>query len=122
MHVIVGCVVFSVQKPAGAEAESLSGEGPSTPSTAAGGKGSKAKKAPTTESLLAKRKKLWHAIVKKDISKAAKARTNARKEMMSNAKKVLSRTTRTDCISKKCTTIFIVVGITTMVRCMLLSI
>lgn len=61
-------------------------EGPSTPSQS--GKGSKSKKAPTAESLLSKRKKMWHAIVKKDISKAAKARTTVRKEMMSNAKKV----------------------------------
>ena len=49
---------------------------------------SKTKKPPTAEVLLARRKKLWHSIVKKDISKAAKAHASARKELLSNAKKV----------------------------------
>ncbi|XP_067943533.1 chromatin-remodeling ATPase INO80-like isoform X2 [Watersipora subatra] len=53
----------------------------------AAAKGTKTKKPPTAEVLLARRKKLWHTIVKKDISKAAKARLSARKELLSNAKK-----------------------------------
>lgn len=51
-------------------------------------KTSKGKKPLTAEILLARRKKLWHAIIKKDIPKAAKARTSTRKEVMNNARKV----------------------------------
>ncbi|KAF6035934.1 hypothetical protein EB796_005756 [Bugula neritina] len=50
-------------------------------------KSGKVKKVPTAEILLARRKKLWHSIVKKDISKAAKARVTSRKEMLGNARK-----------------------------------
>lgn len=60
----------------------------SSASAGTSSKGAKAKKPATAEVLLARRKKLWHSIVKKDISKAAKARLTARKELLSNAKKV----------------------------------
>jgi len=68
-------------------------ESPLPSSSTPSGK-AKGKKPPSAEVLLAKRKKIWHHIVKKDIPKASKARVNLKKEQVSNAKKV---NTNNDC-------------------------
>ena len=51
-------------------------------------KGEKEKKPPSIEQLNARRKKLWVAIVKKEIGKAHKARNVAQKEKIVNSKKL----------------------------------
>ena len=51
-------------------------------------KGEKEKKPPSIEQLNARRKKLWVAIVKKEIGRAQKARNIAQKEKIVNSKKL----------------------------------
>ena len=57
-------------------------------------KGEKEKKPPTIEQLNAKRRKLWVAIVKKEIGKAHKARNIAQKERIMQSRKLAQQCTK----------------------------